>query len=272
MKSTLKLLSILSLMAFFLALNIASAQEIKDLQIEVKILDSKALISYKIETELSQLTINLPENSKIIDCSSNYSISGNKLTLTSINAQLTLDYSTDEFIENNRYFTTNLQIPETEKLNVRLILPESATLDKSYPEASLTSDGKHIILNWNSQNVKDFPVFVTYSEKSEQWLWYALIVLIAVAAFSIILTIRKRKIKKVKTKKQKPEKKELHLLESESAVIKTLKQAKGELWQKQIQLKTGFSKAKLSRVIRDLEARGLVKRIPMGNTNKIRLK
>jgi len=43
------------------------------------------------------------------------------------------------------------------------------------------------------------------------------------------------------------------------------------MWQKQLQLKTGFSKAKLSRVIRNLESRSLVKKIPFGNANKIRL-
>jgi uncharacterized membrane protein len=44
------------------------------------------------------------------------------------------------------------------------------------------------------------------------------------------------------------------------------------LWQKQIQNSTGFSKAKVSRLVRNLESRGLVKKIPFGNTNKIRLR
>jgi len=65
---------------------------------------------------------------------------------------------------------------------------------------------------------------------------------------------------------------EKHLIESEKKVIEELKKAdRNEMWQKQIQTSTGFSKAKLSRVIRNLEARKLVRKIPMGNTNKISL-
>jgi uncharacterized membrane protein len=63
------------------------------------------------------------------------------------------------------------------------------------------------------------------------------------------------------------------LLDTEKKVIEELKKAdRNELWQKQIQNLTGFSKAKVSRLIRDLETRGLVKKIIFGNTNKIRLK
>ena len=66
---------------------------------------------------------------------------------------------------------------------------------------------------------------------------------------------------------------EEHLIESEKAVIAELKNAdKKELWQKQLQLKTEFSKAKLSRVIRNLEARNIIQKTPYGNTNKIKLK
>jgi len=273
MKSTLKMLSILSLMAFFLALNIVSAQETPFLAIIAEIIDSKVYVSYALETDASQLQLILPKDAEIINCSANYTFQNNEIAVTDIKDKLLLSYRTGEFIENNKYFTADFQIIETENLTVLLFLPMRAILEKAYPSPEIISDGKLIALKWNVQNARQsFPVFVAYDEKSEQWLGYAIIALIAVAVLSVILIIKKRKPRAKKGKTKKKVKEELHLLESESAVIKALKDAKGELWQKQIQLKTGFSKAKLSRVIRNLEARGLVKRIPLGNTNKIKLK
>jgi len=274
MKLTLKLLPVFIFLAFLLTINITSAEQAKNLEIEIEIIGSKALISYSIETDLNQLTIILPENAKIIGSSLNYTLKDNELTANIENKTFSLDYSTDKLIENNKYFTANLQIPETQNLDIRLILPESATLEKSYPEAALTSDGRHIILNWQAKNAKSFPVFVTYNEKSEQWiLWLAAIIMLIIAILAVYFLIKRNPKLKIKSKKKiKIPKENLHLLESESSVINALKQAKGEMWQKQIQLKTGFSKAKLSRVIRNLEARKLIKRIPLGNTNKIKLK
>ena len=62
-----------------------------------------------------------------------------------------------------------------------------------------------------------------------------------------------------------------NLFEEERAIIEILLE-KGELWQKQLVLQTGISKVKLSRKLRNLEAKGLIEKVPYGNTNKIRLK
>jgi len=267
MKSTAKILPIFIFLAFFMFLHFASAQEINNFQIEAKIENSKSIVSYQIETDLQQISLNLPADTQIISSSLSYTLKDNILTTDIENKSLDLEYVTSKFIENNKYFTADFKIPETKNLTVRLILPESSTLDKAYPTADLTSDGKHIILEWQVQNTKSFPVFISYNEKGNSLLW-ALIVFVIVIAIAAFFLIKRKPTPKIKTKPVK----ELHLLESESAVIKALKEAKGELWQKQIQLKTNFSKAKLSRVIRNLEARNLVKRIPLGNTNKIKLK
>jgi len=81
-------------------------------------------------------------------------------------------------------------------------------------------------------------------------------------------------VKKIKHKPSKKEEQEYdYLLDTEKKIIEELKKAdRNELWQKQIQNSTGFSKAKLSRLIRNLESRNLIVKIPFGNTNKIKLK
>ena len=135
------------------------------------------------------------------------------------------------------------------------------------------------MLVWEKNSLRggeSFPVFLIYKEnKSSSVIIYIAILILVLAGFLAYLKSR-RKSNVIKTftsrRKVSKQKTELHLLESEAAVVKALKDSKGEMWQKQIQIKTGFSKAKLSRVIRNLESRGLVKRIPLGNTNKIKLK
>jgi uncharacterized membrane protein len=254
------------LFTFLIILQQVSAESISNCEIDIQIENSNAIVNYLIETDASQLDLILPEDAKV---------DGN-LTADS-SGKIELSYETSSFIERagKSYFTANFKLPlETENLTVRLILPESSVLETSFPEAELTSDGKHIILNWQVQNANNFPVFVTYNEKGSD-LWWLVSIIIAIAAVLAIFYLIKRKPKAKKArKKQVKQAKEIeqHLLESESAVIKALKGAKGEMWQKQIQLKTGFSKAKLSRTVRNLEARGLVKRIPLGNTNKVKLR
>jgi len=270
MKPTLKIALILALALLFLFLPVASAQSIKDFSIEIQISNSKALVNYNLETSAEQIQLILPEDAKILEISANYTQENNKILADVQDNKLALSYETEEFIEANKYFTADFQIPETENLAIRLILPEQATLEKAYPSPELTSDGRHIILDWKSQNTNDFPVFVIYNEKTGSLAWTLAIIAIILIAIPLIILLAKKRKPKIKAKAKKPkEAKEIHLLESENAVIKALKE--GIVWQKQIQLKTGFSKAKLSRTIRNLEARKLVKRIPLGNTNKIKL-
>lgn len=273
MKSTAKLIPIFIFLLFSIVLNFASAQEISNFQINIQISGLKSIISYNIQTDLNQITLNLPADVKIIDCSENYSLSNNRLIADISDDSFNLNYSTENFIENNKYFTADFKIPKTEKLDVRLILPEQATLEKSYPKATLGSDGRHIILNWAIENAENFPIFVNYNENNANSLAWILSIIITVALIIyFILKIKSKNIKTKKRAKSRTKKIEQHLLESEYLVIKLLKDSKGEMWQKQIQIKTGFSKAKLSRVIRNLESRSLLKKMPLGNTNKIKLK
>ena len=258
--------AIVLLFAFLIILQQVSAESIQNCEINVQIENSKAIINYSFETDARQLNLILPDDA---------GVNGN-LTADS-SGKIELSYETSSLIERagKSYFTANFKLPlKTENLAVRLILPESSVLENSFPEAVLTSDGRHIILNWKTENAENFPVFVTYNErKAGNLVWIVVITAIFAAAIgSFMLLKRKPRARKTKRKGKQAKDIERHLLESENAVIKALKEARGEMWQKQIQLKTGFSKAKLSRTIRNLEARGLVKRIPLGNTNKIRMK
>jgi uncharacterized membrane protein len=128
-----------------------------------------------------------------------------------------------------------------------------------------------------------FSVFVVLEDtKKDNTFYFFLIGIFFLLSFLVFLFF---KLNDAKNKRKsypsiKPKIKEKfssikynYLLDTEKKIIEELKKAdRNELWQKQLQSFTGFSKAKISRLIRNLESRGLVSRIPFGNTNKIRLK
>lgn len=132
-----------------------------------------------------------------------------------------------------------------------------------------SSDGQIISFVWSYYNVSkgdDFAFFVSLEDKrnnvSYTWIYLVLIVVLIFVGFF--------GFRYFKSKRKDVDK---YLLDEEKKVIQLLKQTDGKgMWQKNIQSSLGFSKAKLSRMIRNLESRGLIEKIPIGNTNKIRLK
>jgi uncharacterized membrane protein len=131
----------------------------------------------------------------------------------------------------------------------------------------IETDGQSISIIWSLKDINKeeaFAIFVNLEKSSPRNLYIYLIIIIGILILGYFMFLIKREINSNK---------DLYLLDSEKKVIAILTKAeKRELWQKQIQLATGFSKAKLSRLIRNLESRGLITRIAMGNTNKIKLK
>ena len=171
------------------------------------------------------------------------------------------------------------------QLPLGYIIPEESGKDETFfinPQAdNIYSDGQRIILRWEEKQLDEkFEISVISEQITKPFnLNLILIIALIVGILFYVLYIKKIKKKKqgtaIKRKKgkSKTEILEGHLIESEKIIVDELKNAdKKELWQKQLQLKTDFSKAKLSRVIRNLEARNIIQKIPFGNTNKIKLK
>ena len=262
---------------------IANAQMIKEYDLSISIIDSTALVSQSIKTDFANtISLKLPEDARITDISvENYTFKGGILEAKT-DGEFRLKYLTREIIEkaDNYYLVQRTPFPfDTEDFKMKVILPESAVLDtpeSAYPSPKITSNGVNIILEWEKSGLKkgeSFAVFVIFRKiSSYNWIAIASIIIIMIAvSFMVLRSLRLRKVGKPKGKiRKKTEPGELHLLESESAVMNALKKLGGEGWQKQLQIQTGFSKAKLSRVIRDLEARKLIRKIPLGNTNKIK--
>jgi len=207
-------------------------------------------------------------------------------------------YTTQEGLEKSKegyYFVKKLNFNQSyDEVEIKLNLDFGVIIENSeaYPSNyKLETDGRTISLVWKLQNIKEnenFAIFVSLQDtnRTSSLISSILLIVFIIAVLSIVGYFIYKKfgrknipVKKAREKKRRKEKvmteelKYEHLLDTEKKIIEELKKAdRNELWQKQIQLATGFSKAKVSRLVRNLEARGLITKIPFGNTNKIRLK
>jgi len=186
-------------------------------------------------------------------------------------------------------YTDRLPYPaERQEVNLKLpigyIIPRERGKDDSFylspTPKEVYSDGQRIILVWHQQGQELSISAVTrqVAGRSNPWILATLaFALLFAGAVSWIILRERRKAPEPEESadssdsQEKPPREVVGLIDNEQQVVSVLKE-NGEVWQKEIQKSTGFSKAKVSRVIRNLEARGLITKTPYGNTNKIALK
>ena len=238
--------------------------------------ETKTLVEMQINLDNeSAVFIPIPKDAAGISCSAPYEILGSQIYTSGKNIELS--YTTSSYIEKTNgkyYFVNNFAFPiNSGSGKIKLILDQGFVVNQEdiFPPASeINSDGKRIIIIWNYNNKTsgdNIPLFVTFASSKYDWN-YILIILVIIFAFALIVW---GVYYFIKFKKKKGNYED-YLIDAEKKAIEELKKSdRNEMWQKQLQLKTGFSKAKLSRVIRNLESRSLVKKIPFGNTNKIRI-
>ncbi len=276
----------LALLSIFLAGVISSA-----IETDYYIHEKKTLVKHSFN-QVSGLELRIPKDFDSLQINSEYSLkefSNYYLIKINSSTNLSIIYITQSMVdksEDKNYFVSKNYLNNPQK--IKIVLPEFAVLSEDgllFPEPDeISSDGRSIILKWENYNEKQIVVDYEFAEKNN-FVFYIIILIIVLSFFSYLIFQRKifkKKIEKIrkiskKSKKINSEKKlekiEEHLMESEKTIINELKKAeKNQMWQKQLQTGTGFSKAKLSRVIRNLESRNLIQKIPYGNTNKIKLK
>ncbi len=209
---------------------------------------------------------------------------------------LLIRYSTKSFIDksgNKLFFTMRNNFNESS--NVKIYFSEGAVLSEKgilFPTRfKKITDGRRIILELNDFNEEQ--IVVTYEfVKKNNFLFY-LIVIFIFSLMIFIYFLEKNKIKKEiknfrkENKKLKKEKYNLikdetkeeieerlirNLFEDEKIIVKYLLYKKNnECWTKEIVKDLDISKVKLSRKLRSLEQKGIVKKIPYGNENRIKL-
>ncbi|MBS3125039.1 hypothetical protein J4211_02180 [Candidatus Woesearchaeota archaeon] len=177
------------------------------------------------------------------------------------------------------------------KLPVGTIIPKEEGKDADFfltPKPSeVLSDGQRIIITWNTLDTTDIAVSAVVLSLQQNNVPVIIAVLVAAivggGATWYWLKHRKPTPKLIKRKANAKVKQPDTLstvqplvpqfVEHEQKVVQLLTKAPNqEIWQKQLLSETQFSKAKLSRIIRNLEERGVITKTIYGNTNKIGLK
>lgn len=259
---------------------LAYAQEIENYNIDYAILFGKAVVNEKITLDKeAELILTLPEDARTIESNVDYELNKNVIKIKS--KEIILKYITNSYIEegNKNYFLKDFKVPlKTRNLSINLLLPEKAILDKPinqdgsiYPKPDrITTDGQRIIISWTKQNLeKDqgLSIFVIYKEAKQSDYAYILLAIL-ILVFSYLLLRKPKEIIKTVTK----EITELQLKDDEKIIVRVLKQKEGECYQSTLTTITDFSKAKLSRILEEMETRGIIKRVEKGKKKLVILK
>lgn len=290
-----KFLILISIFLIFLITPISLAN-----QYNISISQVENTLVYKEKIALNtqqEISLMLPDSASGISASTPYQQKGTALIFNTKEFQIS--YITKELNKagNELYFVKKIQVPFDSNISLQLILDSGYIIDKSdiYPAGEITTDGEHIIITWNFQNKKQYetiPIFLTIKNTSPPYLKYILWMTLIIGILAIIAYILPKfkksekpkviikKIVKVIEREKKQTKKEennieleKHLLDEERKMLEELRKSdRNEMWQKQLQTNLNLSKAKTSRLIRNLETRQLITKIPFGNTNKIILK
>ncbi len=189
----------------------------------------------------------------------------------------TVSYTTASVLEHttDRYFVVDFGEVRANITRLTVELPPHATLVKDLTDPAPSvhplptqsrTDGTHLIFSWQQQDLEPSrAVFIAYQLPDNASGWYVAIAL-ALALVAVLVVILSRRLMK------RTEELTKNLFEEEKQLVEILTAHHDGLWQKELQQQSGMSKVKVSRKLRSLEAKGVVEKIPYGNTNKIRLK
>ena len=207
--------------------------------------------------------------------------------MTTEKNKLILDFDTNDAIikkDGTYRFGVNYGVSlPIERVFAVIKLPENGILSEAvanqsyYPQdGSTASDGRHIMIYWEREDLtsgRDLQFSVTYTmpgsrDPTFNYIIIFLTVIVIIVMISIAFYMKKG------AKAAKPEDViESVLNRNEKAIVAVLNNHDGNAGQKVIVRESGFSKAKASRLVKNLQERGIVDIEPMsGRENKVTLK
>lgn len=289
--------------------SLALAQGIKEYsvsaQVEGRSLNEMITITIVNNHDTDMLELNYPFNGRLVDLitydstgglesHSTYKAGKTYVTTkfrrpigTNETAVVNYEFKTSDIITefNNTHIlsTTYSLLANVKSFSLEVTLPEGMLLTEGVSvvpkPAAVDSDGRHVILRWGETNPTEFRVYVNYEpliqervikeEGGNEYLVYLLALLVLVAVGIYLKGWRVLKpISKI-VKGDVSEKIDI-LKEDEQAILKLVMEEDG-MDQRKIQEITDFSKAKVSKIISELEKRGAVRKEQVGRRNKIYL-
>lgn len=184
-------------------------------------------------------------------------------------------------LANVKRFDLTLRLPEGTGLN-------DLGVDVVPAPSEITSDGRAIILRWTASNPTDFRIFVRYeplpppeestttvttlaptstapvnSNPLQSEKVQLVLSIFMLLAFIVLMILKLRTRPKLREK--------IEILKEDEQLILTLVADDDGIAQREIQRKTDFSKTKVSKILAELEKRGVIRKESMGKKNKIYL-
>lgn len=269
--------------SFLLLINLASAISFDKVFVELEIRDSTAYeqisanlfaekqlnsIVFLLSVKPENLEINLPYQLKEDGIAINKAIPANSSFEFSMNFQtssLITKISENEFL-----FSYTSPKMTADDFKLKIALPEEAFIsDKGGLLVSrpvfISTDGKRIFLEWSKGlSEEEFTTFVQYKTKAEYPFSVFWIVLVVFLSTGLLAGYKLKKFKKTKFIKQV-------LPEDEKTIVDEILKKK-EVMQDELRKTTNFSKTKISKLVRNLEMKGIVEKTPYKKTNKIKIK
>ena len=228
-------------------------------------------VTYRL-ADVQNLTVPLPYDVQQLTINGEVREAQDQVRLTQ---DATLTFTSSAYTSRANYFVVDLAGIDAQIHEVTVYLPEGARLlrglstqDPSiHPApADAFTDGEQLIFSWNGENLEPARALIVDFETNIPGpeVLLALGAALLLAGIIVVLTGRRKPGEEALTR---------NLYEEEKRIMQVLLAQKDEeLWQKQVARETGLSKVKVSRKLRNLEKKGLIEKIPHGNTNKIRVK
>lgn len=207
-------------------------------------------------------------------------IIGCRTNLTQEKRTLELKFETADFVravDTKNLFSLDLSLSQPiEQSSATVKLPEGYALTNtslipavSPTATSIVSDGRRIIVNWNAINLtseQPFKFQSLYEPVKTVFPWA--LISVGTLSFLVLAGVGIFFYRRIK----KPKEVILSVLDDfERKVIEVISTAGGEINQRRVVQETNLSKAKVSRVVKKLQERGLLEVTRLGRTNKLKL-
>ena len=283
----------LSIVCLVLLLISAVSAQIESVQISTTIEGTTAYVEYFVIVSgpAENLTLPIPKDASTTYARDTYGdlISQKNNNYLEITFQKPIDVSekrnviakvkSQSLVANKGFFeyVGNIDLPNAAKFDHVVILPEDAKEIKSTPRAVLEEKLERPAVAWSYPSFKSGILLIQYERpQSISWLIFP-IAFIAVAA-GVAFVILRKKPKKLKTEKSEkievqPDKskilEKIGLMNVKEKQVLEIIVEKGEANQYELKAKLGLTKSNLSKIVKNLEMKGLVKRERHGKINKI---
>jgi len=277
-----KVIFFVILATFFISLQVSFAK-IDYFGIDAQILDdSNANIKFTIH-KTKEFSFRFYGNIKNISSNVNCIVDGELISCKSENATaINIQILSDVVAKAGNTYNFNIQLElkdDVSRVTSLVTLPIGMIIKDEndiFPSGYRTlSNGRNILVYWELENVSStqplgFRVKYQSIRPSPEIFnkFYLLILLLLIALLFVALyAFKKRKVIVKKIVRVRPEKIVMEVLdEYEKKVYEIVKEA-GKIRQNEIVAKTGFSKARVSRVLKSLAEKKLVKVEKRGRTN-----